>query len=80
MSSDFPSVSKCSTSCGAGRRTRVVTCITHGAPCNITEKPESHETCDLGPCLTKLTAAISSTMLQNSQWLFTDWSDHVRFH
>ncbi|CAL1673288.1 unnamed protein product [Lasius platythorax] len=68
--------SQCSTSCSIGKRTRVVTCITHGAPCDLSEKPETHESCDLGPCLAKSTPlSIVSANLQSPQWLFTEWSD-----
>ena len=69
---------KCSTSCGVGRKTRVVTCVTEGVPCDLSEKPEAHETCDLGPCLAKSTPLnVVSAKLQNPQWLFTEWSDQV---
>ncbi|XP_011333110.2 thrombospondin type-1 domain-containing protein 4 isoform X2 [Ooceraea biroi] len=69
--------SQCSTSCGTGRRTRIVTCVTQGAPCNLSEKPEAHETCDLRPCLAKSASLnIVSEKLQSPQWLFTEWSDH----
>lgn len=72
-------VLKCSTSCGMGKRTRVVTCITRGAPCEVSEKPEAYETCDLEPCPAKSTSVkAGSAKLQNSQWLFTEWSDRVR--
>lgn len=69
---------KCSTSCGVGKRSRVVTCVTLGAPCELSEKPEVHETCDLGPCLAKSTPLnVVSAKLQSPQWLFTEWSDQV---
>ncbi|XP_012540115.2 thrombospondin type-1 domain-containing protein 4 [Monomorium pharaonis] len=68
--------SQCSTSCGVGKRTRVVTCVTEDTPCDLSEKPEAHETCDLGPCLMKSTSPNAvSAKLQSSQWLFTEWSD-----
>ncbi|XP_072754675.1 thrombospondin type-1 domain-containing protein 4 [Anoplolepis gracilipes] len=68
--------SQCSTSCSVGKRTRVVTCITQDAPCDLLEKPETYETCDLGPCLAKSTPLnIISVNLQSPQWLFTEWSD-----
>ncbi|GAB1860654.1 Thrombospondin type-1 domain-containing protein 4 [Camponotus japonicus] len=68
--------SQCSTSCGVGKRTRLVTCVTDDAPCDLLEKPEAHETCDLGPCLAKSTPlSIISMNLQSPQWLFTEWSD-----
>lgn len=68
--------SQCSTSCGVGKRTRLVTCVTDDAPCDLSEKPEAHETCDLGPCLAKSTPlSIISMNLQSPQWLFTEWSD-----
>lgn len=72
---------KCSTSCGAGKKMRVVTCITQGAPCDLSEKPEIHETCDLGPCLAKSTPLnVVSAKLQSPQWLFTEWSDQVSLY
>lgn len=68
--------SHCSTSCGVGKKMRVVTCITQSAPCDLSEKPEMHEACDLGPCLTKSTPLnVVSAKLQSPQWLFTEWSD-----
>ncbi|KAL6438930.1 hypothetical protein ACFW04_003758 [Cataglyphis niger] len=68
--------SQCSTSCSVGKRTRVVTCVTDDAPCDLSEKPETHETCDLGPCLAKsMPLSIVSMNLQNPQWLYTEWSD-----
>ncbi|XP_070166660.1 thrombospondin type-1 domain-containing protein 4 isoform X1 [Polyergus mexicanus] len=68
--------SQCSTSCSIGKRTRVVTCVTDDAPCDLSEKPETHETCDLGPCLAKSTPlSIVSMNLQSPQWLYTEWSD-----
>ncbi|XP_032689161.1 thrombospondin type-1 domain-containing protein 4-like [Odontomachus brunneus] len=68
--------SQCSTSCGVGKRSRVVTCVTLSAPCDLSEKPEAHEICDLGPCLAKSTPLnIVSAKLQSPQWLFTEWSD-----
>ncbi|XP_067205894.1 thrombospondin type-1 domain-containing protein 4 isoform X2 [Linepithema humile] len=68
--------SQCSTSCGVGKKMRVVTCITQGAPCDLSEKPEIHETCDLGSCLAKPTPLnVISAKLQSPQWLFTEWSD-----
>ncbi|XP_014488644.1 PREDICTED: thrombospondin type-1 domain-containing protein 4-like [Dinoponera quadriceps] len=68
--------SQCSTSCGVGKRSRVVTCVTLGAPCELSKKPEAYETCDLGPCLAKSTPLnIVSAKLQSPQWLFTEWSD-----
>lgn len=75
-------VLKCSTSCGVGKKTRVVTCVTEGAPCDLSEKPEAYETCDSGPCLAKSTPLnVVSAKLQNPQWLFTEWSDQVsRYH
>lgn len=74
-------VSKCSTSCSIGKRTRVVTCITHDAPCDLSEKPETHEICDLGPCLAKSTPlSIVSANLQSPQWLFTEWSEQVIYY
>lgn len=69
--------SKCSASCGTARRTRTVTCVAQSAPCNLSDKPEAHETCDLGPCLAKSLNVVSAN-LQSSQWLFTEWSDQVR--
>jgi len=76
------SVLKCSTSCGVGKRTRVVTCVTEDAPCDLSEKPEAHETCNSGPCLAKSTPLnVISAKLQSPQWLFTEWSDQVsRYH
>lgn len=67
--------SQCSASCGIGRKTRTVTCVTQGAPCNFSERPETYETCDLEPCLGKSSLNIVSTKLQNPQWLYTEWSD-----
>jgi len=70
---------KCSTSCGEGKRTRVVTCVTEGNdPCDLSKKPETQEICDSGPCLAKSTPLnVVSAKLQNPQWLFTEWSDQV---
>lgn len=68
--------SQCSTSCGVGKRTRIITCVTEGAPCDLSEKPEAHETCDSGPCPVKSTPQnVVSAKLHSSQWLFTEWSD-----
>lgn len=68
--------SQCSTSCGPGKRTRIVTCLTHGHPCDLEERPDTQETCDLGPCTTKFQASGAlSTRLQTPQWLYTEWSE-----
>lgn len=74
-------VLKCSTSCGMGKRTRAVTCVTEDTPCDLSEKPEAHETCDSVPCLAKSTPLnVVSAKLQNPQWLFTEWSDQVSYY
>ncbi|CAL7945946.1 unnamed protein product [Xylocopa violacea] len=68
--------STCSTTCGPGKRTRVATCVTQGPPCNLEEKPDTQEACDLEPCTTRppQTNAIF-TRLQTPQWLYTEWTD-----
>nr|XP_031837415.1 thrombospondin type-1 domain-containing protein 4-like [Nomia melanderi]XP_031837416.1 thrombospondin type-1 domain-containing protein 4-like [Nomia melanderi]XP_031837417.1 thrombospondin type-1 domain-containing protein 4-like [Nomia melanderi]XP_031837418.1 thrombospondin type-1 domain-containing protein 4-like [Nomia melanderi]XP_031837419.1 thrombospondin type-1 domain-containing protein 4-like [Nomia melanderi]XP_031837420.1 thrombospondin type-1 domain-containing protein 4-like [Nomi len=68
--------SSCSTSCGPGKRTRAVTCVTQGPPCNHETKPITQEACDYGPCTTKLPSLnVVSTRLQSPQWLYTEWSE-----
>ncbi|KAI4483027.1 hypothetical protein M0804_008082 [Polistes exclamans] len=77
--------SECSTTCGVGKRTRLVTCEPKEYLCNVAEKPISQEVCDLGPCTVKFSSsnAISLTEPQVtttttttiSQWLYTEWSE-----
>ncbi|XP_015181428.1 PREDICTED: ADAMTS-like protein 4 isoform X2 [Polistes dominula] len=78
--------SECSTTCGAGKRTRLVTCEREEYFCNTAEKPISQEVCDLGPCTVKFSSsnAISlteprgtttTTTTITSQWLYTEWSE-----
>nr|XP_050850774.1 thrombospondin type-1 domain-containing protein 4-like isoform X2 [Vespula vulgaris]XP_050850775.1 thrombospondin type-1 domain-containing protein 4-like isoform X2 [Vespula vulgaris]XP_050850776.1 thrombospondin type-1 domain-containing protein 4-like isoform X2 [Vespula vulgaris]XP_050850777.1 thrombospondin type-1 domain-containing protein 4-like isoform X2 [Vespula vulgaris]XP_050850778.1 thrombospondin type-1 domain-containing protein 4-like isoform X2 [Vespula vulgaris]XP_050850779.1 len=70
--------SECSTTCGVGKRTRLVTCEPQEYLCNVAEKPISQEVCDSGPCTVKFssTNAISSTEPRvTSQWLYTEWPE-----
>lgn len=68
--------SQCSTSCGPGKRTRTITCITKGwGTCAAEEKPVVQEACDLEPCLTKPSTTNAIPMnVHGSPWLFTEWS------
>lgn len=64
-----------------GKKTRVVTCATEDAPCDLSEKPEVYETCDSGSCPVKSTPLnVVSAKLQSPQWLFTEWSDLVSLY
>lgn len=68
--------SSCSTTCGPGKKTRTVSCVTQGLPCNLEEKPNTQDACDLGPCAPKAsqTNAIPAR-LEDSRWLYTEWSE-----
>lgn len=76
--------SECSTTCGAGKRTRLVTCEPKEYLCNVAEKPISQEVCDLGPCTVKFSSSnaislteprVTTTTTTISQWLYTEWSE-----
>lgn len=73
--------SECSSSCGIGKRTRIVSCLTTpGRPCSIQDKPAPEEACNSGPCVTmpSTSAPIHSnaitTVGSSSKWLYTEWS------
>ncbi|XP_023290468.1 thrombospondin type-1 domain-containing protein 4 isoform X2 [Orussus abietinus] len=70
---DVGTWSQCSTTCGPGRRTRQVTCITLGNPCIVTEMPAVHEPCDLEPCSTESLKNVVPTDPNASPWLYTEW-------
>ncbi|XP_014601645.1 PREDICTED: thrombospondin type-1 domain-containing protein 4-like isoform X3 [Polistes canadensis] len=76
--------SECSTTCGVGKRTRLVTCEPKEYLCNVAEKPISQEVCDLGPCTVKFSSSnaisltepqVTTTTTTISQWLYTEWSE-----
>ncbi|XP_058805416.1 thrombospondin type-1 domain-containing protein 4-like [Phymastichus coffea] len=67
--------SSCSVTCGRGRRTRVVTCITaYGKVCNMVDKPASEEPCNVDSCIS--IAQIENEIpeaLVDSPWLYSAW-------
>ncbi|KAG7201660.1 hypothetical protein KM043_004390 [Ampulex compressa] len=67
--------SQCSTTCGIGRRTRIVSCSTHSQHCNTEEKPSTQEICELEPCPIEVSVTTPlSSKYTSSQWLYTEWS------
>ncbi|XP_066592794.1 ADAMTS-like protein 4 [Prorops nasuta] len=70
--------SQCSTTCGTGIKSRVVTCSSLENSCDTMIKPPSKESCDLGSCTDEAVLANYTSItsnLQKAQWLYTEWSD-----
>lgn len=65
---------QCSSSCGLGNRTRVVTCQgpqgVNENECPQNDRPAEEELCDMGPC--------SNSKGSYATWLFTEWSQQVK--
>ncbi|XP_011494127.1 PREDICTED: thrombospondin type-1 domain-containing protein 4-like [Ceratosolen solmsi marchali] len=68
--------SPCSTTCGNGKRTRLVICVTLGRTCNAKFKPSSEEFCNLSDCKTKPANdnEIPEALIQNS-WMYSAWPE-----
>ncbi|XP_044006634.1 thrombospondin type-1 domain-containing protein 4-like isoform X2 [Aphidius gifuensis] len=63
--------SKCSTTCGLGKKTRKVSCIPDENSCPVNEKPIEYEECKLDACPNYQYNLIDT---QKSQWLHSEWT------